>query len=83
VHKSNLAALDGEAWRMNGQLSALIDVLKFNITEQTDAQDVDVGMLALKISSPGLALRPEPQRVPTPCVETFYFLLPNFERFYF
>jgi len=68
VHKSHLAALDSDAWRMNGQLSTLIDMLQFNISEQTVAHDVDTSMLALKISSPGLALRPEPQRVPTPWV---------------
>jgi len=60
-----LAALDADAWRMNTQLSTLIDVIKFCISEQSSALDVDVNMLSLKITSPGLALRPEPQRVPT------------------
>lgn len=81
MHKSHLAALDSDAWRMNGQLSTLINVLQFNISEQTVAQDVDVSMLALKISSPGLALRPEPQRVPTPYALYFIFVILIFINF--
>ncbi|XP_059470474.1 tektin-B1-like [Neocloeon triangulifer] len=64
LHKSKLSNLNAEAWDMIGQISDLIDALQFNISEQTAALDVDVSMLSLSIDSPGLALRPEPQRVP-------------------
>ncbi|XP_065350667.1 tektin-B1 [Cloeon dipterum] len=64
THKGILSALNADAWSMVDSLSTLIDSLRFNISEQTTALDIDTNMLALTTDSPGLARRPEPDRVP-------------------
>ncbi|CAB3374700.1 Hypothetical predicted protein [Cloeon dipterum] len=64
THKGILSALNADAWSMVDTLSTLIDTLRFNISEQTTALDIDTNTLALTTDSPGLARRPEPDRVP-------------------